>query len=336
MHHYTYNITNKITNKHYIGVRSSKCNPEIDLGTKYFGSSKVNEITKNDQLKSIYNYTYSIISMYDSRNDANNAEEQLHKKYNVAFNDNYYNLKNANGKWNTYGKVTVKDILGNTKQVDKTDPQYVSGDLFFIAYGKVTVRDSYGNTMQVDKNNANYLNGNLVHIFTGYAVVKDKHGNKLHASLNDPDYLNGNLVGHTKGYGVFKDADNNTMMLSLDDSKVKNKDVVGILAGKIIVKDEHGNKFAVDKNDPDYLNGNLVGHTKGYKASDKTKQLMSSQRTGKLNSSAQPISIHNVKFDTIKDASNILGITNRVISIRCKSNKEQWKEWIYLEKKSAI
>ena len=41
MYHYVYRITNKILNKHYYGKRSSKLSPELDLGKKYFSSSKI-------------------------------------------------------------------------------------------------------------------------------------------------------------------------------------------------------------------------------------------------------------------------------------------------------
>lgn len=90
MYHYTYRITNKILNKHYYGVRTSKIHPKLDLGIKYFSSS----CDKNfilDQKLNPTNYKYIIIRICNSRKEAGDLEIKLHEKFNVSANEHFYN-----------------------------------------------------------------------------------------------------------------------------------------------------------------------------------------------------------------------------------------------------
>lgn len=92
-YHYTYLITNILSNKKYIGVRSSDIDPIHDLGFKYFSSSSDSDFI-NEQLITPINFKYDIINIFDNRTDALQDEITLHKMYDVKNNQMFYNLQN--------------------------------------------------------------------------------------------------------------------------------------------------------------------------------------------------------------------------------------------------
>lgn len=89
-YHYVYRITNKIQNKHYYGVRSSKIEPKLDLGIKYFSSSSNKEF-KLDQRENPSSYKYKIVRIFNTRKEAAEFEIKLHIKFNVGINESFYN-----------------------------------------------------------------------------------------------------------------------------------------------------------------------------------------------------------------------------------------------------
>ena len=93
-YHYVYRITNTQENKHYYGVRSSKVEPKLDLGIKYFSSSTDKEFIK-EQKENKYIFKYKIIKQFDSRKEANQFEIDLHWKFDVARNESFYNRAKA-------------------------------------------------------------------------------------------------------------------------------------------------------------------------------------------------------------------------------------------------
>jgi hypothetical protein len=112
-YHYVYRITNIFLNKHYIGVKSSNCDPIDDLGIKYFSSSKDKEF-KSDQLINPNNYKYKIIRMFENRLEASELEIELHNKFNVGVNKSFYNkAKQISSGFSTFG----------TKHSEKTKRQ---------------------------------------------------------------------------------------------------------------------------------------------------------------------------------------------------------------------
>ena len=88
--HYVYRITNTQENKHYYGVRSSKINPKLDLGIKYFSSSSDKEFIKEQQ-ENRHIFKYKIVKQFDSRKEAVCLEIKLHNKFDVAKNESFYN-----------------------------------------------------------------------------------------------------------------------------------------------------------------------------------------------------------------------------------------------------
>jgi hypothetical protein len=86
MYHYTYEILYK-NGKKYIGVRSSKVEPHMDI--KYIGSSL---LTDNDMI-----YIKLILSTFETREEAIKHEMYLQSYNNVIANPIYYNASIQNG-----------------------------------------------------------------------------------------------------------------------------------------------------------------------------------------------------------------------------------------------
>ncbi|MDC1282483.1 NUMOD3 domain-containing DNA-binding protein [bacterium] len=89
-YHYVYRITNTKLNKHYYGTRSSRIEPSKDLGFKYFSSSS-DVLFMDDQKNNPQDYKYTIVSEFDSREEALELEVRLHAKFNVGVNESFYN-----------------------------------------------------------------------------------------------------------------------------------------------------------------------------------------------------------------------------------------------------
>ncbi len=91
IYHYVYRITNLVENKHYYGKRSTKTLPHLDLGHRYFSSSKDKSFI-NDQKINPSHYKYKIIANFETAKKAISFEIKLHNKFNVGQNPFFYNL----------------------------------------------------------------------------------------------------------------------------------------------------------------------------------------------------------------------------------------------------
>ena len=104
-YNYVYRITNKENNKHYYGVRSSKIEPKLDLGIKYFSSSRDKEFM-NEQKINKDKFKYKVIKIFETREEAINLEIKLHNKFDVSKNSNFYNKsKQLISSFDTSGAV---------------------------------------------------------------------------------------------------------------------------------------------------------------------------------------------------------------------------------------
>jgi hypothetical protein len=93
-YHYTYIISHLETNKHYIGVRTSKVDPNLDLGVKYFSSSTDRQF-KAELRKNPTAFKFQIIEIWGSRKDALLHEIDLHALYEVGISPEFYNIRRA-------------------------------------------------------------------------------------------------------------------------------------------------------------------------------------------------------------------------------------------------
>jgi len=103
-YHYVYRIHKK---KHYYGSRTSKKQPDQDLGILYFSSSSDVDFIK-DQKTNQHNYKYVIVRCFDNRKDATEFEILLHNKFGVAKNINFYNKSEQTSTGFLYGMLGKK------------------------------------------------------------------------------------------------------------------------------------------------------------------------------------------------------------------------------------
>lgn len=250
---YVYKLEHIETKEFYFGSRGCKCLPEEDV--KYMGSMHTWKPDKSKLIKII------IETNFETRTDALIYEASLIKE-NID-NDLNRNYHIPNTGYRSDGMVTVKDYEGNTLQVSKDDPKYLSGELTFIAIGKVNVKDSNDNTFQVNCDDPGFLSGEFVNINKGKVPVKDSKGNIFQVNCDDPRFLSGELININKGKTVVKDFDNNIFQVEVDDPRLFSGELVGIVKNKITVIDKDGNTFQIDYNDPRYLSGEVVSIIKG-------------------------------------------------------------------------
>lgn len=174
-YHYTYRITNKLLNKHYIGVRTCKYHPKNDIGVKYFSSSLDKDFIK-DQKEHPENYKYKIIQIFLSRKEAIKLEIILHNMFNDSVNESFYNrakqtsvgfdttgrndLGQANfgekngmyGKTHSYEtrkKISEQTKIGMSKRLDKPWAKEMSNET------KEKISKSISEKRWVNKNGKN-------------------------------------------------------------------------------------------------------------------------------------------------------------------------------------
>lgn len=117
MRHYVY-VTKGDCGRHYIGVRSCKCDPVED---SYMGSHKDPDYSPVEKW---------IWSEFDTREDAANAEASLHEVFDVAVSKHFANRCKAlpNGfsvlgtSWGTHSEE-AKEIM-RLQKLGELNPQY--------------------------------------------------------------------------------------------------------------------------------------------------------------------------------------------------------------------
>jgi hypothetical protein len=135
-YHYVYRITNVMENKHYYGKRSSKIKPVVDLGKKYFSSSKNKDFIRDQKLFP-EKFKYKIILICKNSESAIKFEIKLHKKFDVGRNLNFYNrVRQVSNGFGRDGTVTVKDQFGKIFQTSVDNEDYVSGKLIPLTRGR--------------------------------------------------------------------------------------------------------------------------------------------------------------------------------------------------------
>ena len=157
--HYTYQIVELSTNKKYIGVRSSDIEPRLDIGHVYFSSSSDIKFIKR-QKEFPNDYEYIVLSIHESREDANKDEMYLHEKYDVASSINFYNKANSSSiNFNRVGLAVVRDKDGNIFQVSIDDERYLSGDLVHNMVGKKLTNEHKQNISKASSGEKNGFYG---------------------------------------------------------------------------------------------------------------------------------------------------------------------------------
>lgn len=97
-HNFVYLIWNKINHKKYIGTKSSNEEPKNVIGHTYFSCSKDKDFM-NEQKEHPENFRYKVLKDFKTRKEALNLECELHHRYKVDTNDDFYNraMQTADG-----------------------------------------------------------------------------------------------------------------------------------------------------------------------------------------------------------------------------------------------
>jgi hypothetical protein len=232
IYHYVYRITNIVEKKHYYGKRSSKIEPKLDLGFKYFGSpsGKTNSWIVKDQKINPQNYKYKIIRICNTSSEAQKLESLLHRRFNVDNNQRFYNevkssYTNSLG-FDPVDKAYVIDQNNIKYYVSRDDERIKSGELFYPNKGTIIVKDTTGLKFRVKLDDPRYISGELVHVNKGILgndnqkqaaskasantiPIVDMNGNKFRISINDPGY--GTIYMHVATKNVlYKNSSGNT------------------------------------------------------------------------------------------------------------------------------
>lgn len=88
--YYIYRITHTTTNQHYYGSRVSFNKPNLDLGQKYFSSSKRKEHIKIFQR----DYKFKILKVFNNNGDKVLYESFIHQYFDVKNNESFFNESN--------------------------------------------------------------------------------------------------------------------------------------------------------------------------------------------------------------------------------------------------
>jgi len=113
---YVYEIINTMTNKRYIGTRSTNLKPQDDIGFLYFSSSSNKEfIQEQKQHPEIFEYI--IKGNFTTRKEAIKLEIRLHEENNVGNNPEYYNKsKQTSTGFDTTGNEEVSKKISEFKK----------------------------------------------------------------------------------------------------------------------------------------------------------------------------------------------------------------------------
>ncbi len=126
--HYTYNITNIINGKSYIGARTCDTNPSEDIGIKYFSSSTDEDFMKEQKLF-LNRFTYEVLNEYDTRKDAINNEILLHNLNDVGKNNMYYNKAKQTSSYFDFDNTIPIDLEYVKKSLETKSTKEVAEDL---------------------------------------------------------------------------------------------------------------------------------------------------------------------------------------------------------------
>lgn len=169
---FTYLIGWSSQNKFYYGRKTQKgCHPDM-LWQTYFTSSKTVK-----KFRAEYGEPDIIQIRKIFPNDPKRCaiwENKFLIKVNAQCNPKFLNKRNGDYKWDTSGKILVKDLNDKNILIDSNDPRYLNGELISLVKGKVCVRDKNNKCFFVSINDLRYVNGELTHVSVGINILKKR------------------------------------------------------------------------------------------------------------------------------------------------------------------
>ena len=242
---YTYLIGWTEKNIFYYGRRTAKkCHPH-EFWDSYFTSSKY---VKKFRVENGEPDLIQIHKTFKSIDECKKYEEDFLIAIDAQHNTAFLNQKNGDSKWDTTGKVCVKDKDNNNFMVNISDERYVTGELICATKGKkqksknkntVTVKDDDGKFSRISCDDPRFLTGELVGVNKGKIPVKDIDGNMFLVESSDPRWLSGELNHVSKG---------------ISNEVCKNM---------VTVRGKDGKCFNISTSDSRWLSGELLHSTKG-------------------------------------------------------------------------
>lgn len=201
MYHYVYKITNNFpidSRKYYIGSRSSKTLPDKDI--KYYGSSKY--LSDHIKILGIDKFSKEILSIHETREDANIEEIRIQKLLNVVLDEEYYNRYiHTNEKFNTCNMTTVIDTRYNVKTVVTVEEYHKWDHFISITTNTVSVKDLDGKSLIISKEEYNSNKNKYTFHTKGMVNIVDtitgerKYVSKKEFELNSNyEYIHKNTV----------------------------------------------------------------------------------------------------------------------------------------------
>ena len=261
-YHYTYRITNIKEGMYYYGVHSCDCLPKEDIGIKYLSSSTNINFIK-DQKENPHNYKYKIVKIFNTRKEANKHEELLHKKFNVIFNEKFYNKWNSNSTWTTAGLTGVTEI-STSDRIMITVEEYKNNKHLYIAHAKnkvVSLDLRYNINKIVSKEE---FDNNDFYVGASYNNVSclDLRDSKTKKITKEEFDNNDFYVGVSKNKVLAKDLNTGECITISKEEFESNTNYVGITTGKFVAIDSMGELHHIYNNDLRYLSGELTHHSK--------------------------------------------------------------------------
>ncbi len=182
-----YKTTNLLTGEVYIGATSK--NDE-----SYYGTGPA--IKKAIKVLGAEHFSREILSTHDTPEEAYAEETRLTTELLSGSTPSYNRRisRSDGGIIHSGGKATVKDIQGNTFQIDKNDPRIASGELISIVSGTTVVVDKDGNIFRTEVDDIRLRTGEFKMYNSNRIVVKDTRGRRFTIDKDDERIRTGELI----------------------------------------------------------------------------------------------------------------------------------------------
>lgn len=250
MYHYTYRITNIVEKKYYYGVHSCNCLPQEDIGVKYWSSSTIPEFIQ-DQKETPQNYKYKVIKIFETRKEALEHEIFLHAKFDVGVNKKFYNgSKQISTRFDTTGKVTVKNLLTDETELICCNDYYLNKHIYNSILSNKIVCKLYGEEKYMLLDSAEYNNKLHITPSTGKITVFDQNTNK-YKKISESNYYD-NKENYTtilsNRVAVLDNTTNKWKLLETDEYHNNKERYSTHTQNKVAVTDGFNN-FLINKDD---------------------------------------------------------------------------------------
>lgn len=216
---------------------------------------------------------------------------------------------------------TLKDESGNIIKIHKDDLKRFP-NLKGLSYGKVTVKDLYGNTMQVEVDDLRYKNGDLAPFMKGKLFVKINGITTLIESSNyDPSIHH----FHRKGKATVKDRNGDTFTVDVNDERYKSREVLPIHQNVAYGRNDNGEIIKVKTGDERFKTGELSGNNRGkFWVTDGKKNMMLSKED------EIPLGyvVGKTQRENSRSVKNTIFINDGDITVRIQKGEEIPPGWV--------